>query len=216
MAKNKSAMSRIVRHILVIIVIALVGYKSVYFKRLSTYNKQPAGNFDAVSFSQKLWNEQLLPRLDSAIGLGDLIDAIKANPSNAFEKYSNALAIGNYRYSLVKFTGTVAAINENDIVMQTPYADSLMIIVVATEYIYGNAIRDASGLLKVKDFPDTDDLNSISEELNKTVRSSVIPPFKKQVKLGDKIEINGAIELNKEHISFRKIEVIPVRLKILQ
>lgn len=209
-------MPRIVKYILLIAVVALAGYKSVYFKRLSTYNKQTTGSFDAVSFSQKLWNEQLPARLDSAVALTDFIDAVRANSVAAFERYSNALAIGNYRYSIVKFTGTVSAINENDIAVEMPHADTAMTILLATEYIYGNAIRDASGLLKVEDFPNTNDLNNISEQLNKTVRTSIIPPFKKLVKQGDKLEVTGAIELNKEHINFSKIEVIPVRLKILQ
>ena len=92
---------------------------------------------------------------------------------------------------------------EDEIIMQINHRDSLMTVILATEYIYGNAIRDASGLLDIKDFTNTTDLNSISEELNKTVRTRVLPAFKKQVKQGDKIEVTGAVEFNKEHISLR-------------
>ncbi len=72
-----------------------------------------------------------------------------------------------------------------------------MMIKLATEFIYGNAIRDASGLVDVKDFPNTMDLNNISEELNKMVRKTVLPPFKTAVKKGDKIIVTGAIEIKK-------------------
>ena len=65
---------------------------------------------------------------------------------------------------------------------------------LATEFIYGNAIRDASGLVDVKDFPNTMDLNNISEELNKMVRKTVLPPFKTAVKKGDKIIVTGAMK----------------------
>jgi hypothetical protein len=44
----------------------------------------------------------------------------------------------------------------------------------------------------------------------------VLPSFKKQIKQGDKIEVAGAVEFNKEHISFKSLELIPIRLKILQ
>jgi len=86
----------------------------------------------------------------------------------------------------------------------------------ATEYIYGNAVRDASGLVDIKDFTNTTDLNNISEQLNKTIRLEVLPPFKKQVKQGNKIEVVAAVELNKAHINFNDLELIPVRLKIIQ
>ena len=125
------------------------------------------------------------------------------------------MGIGNYRYSLVKVTGIAAEIKEDEIIMQTNHGDSLITVNLATEYVYGNAIRDASGLLDIKDFTNTTDLNSISEELNKTVRNMVLPPFKKLVKQGDKIEATGAIEINKEHIRLTDLELIPVRLKIL-
>ena len=80
---------------------------------------------------------------------------------------------------LVKLTATAAVINEDEIVLQIAHADSLLIARLATEFVYGNAIRDASGLVDIKDFTNTMDLNSISEELNKTVRATVLPSFKK-------------------------------------
>ena len=125
------------------------------------------------------------------------------------------MAIGNYRYSLVKVIGTVAVINEDDLILQVSHADSVMDVKLATEFIYGNAIRDASGLLDIKDFSNTTDLNNISEELNKTVRTTVLPSFKKQVKKGDKIEVTGAVEINQEHTRLNELELIPVRIKIL-
>ena len=125
------------------------------------------------------------------------------------------MGIGNYRYSLVTTTGTVTVVNDDEITMQIDGSDSVLQIKLATEYVYGNAIRDASGLLDIKDFSNTTDLNNISEELNKTVRTTVLPAFKKQVKQGNKIEVTGAIEFNKEHISFQDPELLPVRIKIL-
>jgi predicted lipoprotein len=112
--------------------------------------------------------------------------------------------------------GIVTDINEDDITLQVKLDDSLMALKLATEFIYGNAIRDASGLVDVKDFPNTMDLNNISEELNKMVRKTVLPPFKAAVKKGDKILVTGAIEIHKEHIKWNELEIIPVQLQIVQ
>jgi predicted lipoprotein len=208
-------MKKVIRYLLLLIVIALVGYKSVYLKKLSTMGTEGAQKFDAGAFTSKLWNEKLPARLDSAIELTALIAAIQANPEDGFRKYSNAMAIGNYRYSLVRFTGKAAVINEDDIVMQVNHADSLLVLHMATEFIYGNAIRDASGLVDIRDFTNAMDLNNISEQLNKKVKTEVLPPFQKQVKAGDSIEVTGAIKFNKAHINFQHLEILPVRIKIL-
>jgi len=208
-------MKKAIKYSLLLLAIALVGYKSIYIKKLSEVKKAATGKFDADSYTKKLWEERFPSKLDSAIALTDLISAIEANPTDAFSKHSHAMAIGNYRYSLVKIVGAVAKINEDDIILHVNHAGSLMIVKLATEFIYGNAIRDASGLLDIKDFASTSDLNNISEELNKTVRTTILPSFKKQVKPGDKIEVTGAIEINKEHIRLNELELLPVRIKIL-
>ncbi len=208
-------MKKTVKYILILLVIGLVGYKSVYFKKLSEVSSTASKHFDAVAYSKKLWEEKLPARLDSAINLTSLTRSIEANPGEAFNKFSNALSIGNYRYSLVKVNGTVRAVDEDDITIEVNHTEPLLIIKLVTEFIYGNGIRDASGLVDIKDFTNTDDLNNISEELNKKARTTVLPAFKTQVKQGDQVEVTGAVQFNKEHINFKNLELMPVRIKIL-
>ena len=172
--------------------------------------------FDATAFSKKLWEEKLPARISSAVELTTFIKTAQANPADAFSKYTNALGIGNHRYALVKAEGVVTEVGEDDITLQIKIDDSLMTGKLATEFIYGNAIRDASGLVDVKDFPNTMDLNNISEELNKMVRKTVLPPFKTAVKKGDKVLVTGAIEIHKEHIKWSELEIIPLQLQIVQ
>ena len=209
-------MNRYIKYLLLIVAIGLVAYKSVYVKKLSTIKVVTNEKFDAISFSKNLWEEKLPAKLDSAVELVTFIKTALANPADAFSKYTNALGIGNYRYALVKAEGTVTDVNEDDITLQIKIGDSLMTAKLATEFIYGNAIRDASGLVDVKNFPNTMDLNNISEELNKMVRKTILPPFKTAVKKGDKLIVTGAIEIHKEHIKWNELEIIPVQLQIVQ
>lgn len=209
-------MNRYIKYLLLIVVVALVAYKSVYIKKLSSIKATTDDKFDALAFSKKLWEEKLPLRINSAVELTTFIKAAKANPNDAFSKYTNALGIGNYRYALIKAEGVVTDVNEDDITLQIKIGDSLMTAKLATEFIYGNAIRDASGLVDVRDFPNTMDLNNISEELNKMVRNTILPPFKAAVKKGDKLIVTGAIEIHKEHIKWSELEIIPVQLQIVQ
>jgi predicted lipoprotein len=210
-------LKKFIKYVLLFLAIALVGYKSVYFRKLSEVSKTTSDKFDAIAFSKKLWSERLPARLDSAVAFDSLRIAFAINRKNAFAQHSNSMGIGNYRYSLVKVVGQAEEINEDEIILAVKFGDDPVDRwTLATEYVYGNAIRDASGLLDIKDFSNTSELNSISEELNKMVRTTVLPAFKQQVKKGDQVEVTGAVEFNKEHFNLSHLEIIPVRLKILQ
>lgn len=209
-------MSRPLKYMLLIAIIGLLGYKSIYFEKLSKVKNSANAGFNPVDFSKKLWEEKFPAKLDSAIALPLLIESLRHNKEEAFNKYSNSLGIGNYRYSLVKIRTTVTAVNSDDIIITTIAGDSTIEMILATEFIYGNAVRDASGLVAIEDFPNTSDLNSISEELNKIIRSTVLPDFKKQVKTGDNLDIIAAVEINREHIKWSGLELLPVRIQIIR
>jgi predicted lipoprotein len=204
-----------VKYIVYIVIAAFVCYNSVYFKKLNEVKASVAKIFDANAFTDKLWQEQLPAKMNSAIELTDYLQMLKTSPDNAFGKYSNALAIGNYRYSLIKTTATVTAINADDIDLAIANNGSTINAKLATEFIYGNAIRDASKLVDVKDFVNSTDLNNISEAFNKKIKTEVLPSFKTAVRKGSKLQIVAALEMNKEHIKFDGLELIPVRIQIL-
>ena len=201
------------KYIILIVIMATVAYNSVYFKKLDEVNaSRSAKQFNAAAYAQTFWTTKLIPNLDKAIDITQLTTMLSTNASKTFDTYSHALGIGNLRYFLVKGEGTIASVNEDDVSILLQPDTSRQILTLATEYIFGNAIRDATGLVNVNDFTNTMDFNNVSAELNKIIRERVLPPFKQQAKKGDKVEFTGAIELNKEHLDISKIEVIPVRI----
>jgi predicted lipoprotein len=210
------------KYLVLIIITGLLAYNSVYIKRLSDVQAKEPVAFNAASFAQQLWESKLPARLDSALTLDALQTVLKAEPTQAFEKYFNTLSIGNIRYGLVKISGKILSVNEDDVTILTGSKDNPLTVKIATEYVYGNAIRDASRLVDIKDFVNTTDLNNISEELNKKVRTAVLPVFKGTVKKADSITCTGAIELNQAHIersrnyTLNDLEIIPVHCKIVQ
>jgi predicted lipoprotein len=203
---------KLIKYISIAVIAGFLLYNSVYFKKLSAMKATTPVAFDATAFSKKLWNDQLPARINSAVGLDVLLPALQSNPGQAFDKYSNALAIGNIRYSLVQAAGRVTAVDENTVTIQAGNAT----IHLQTEYVYGNAIRDASGLVDIQHFVNTADLNNVSEALNKQVREQVLPPFKKAVQKADSVWFAGALELNKEHVHLQELQIIPVQVKIIQ
>ncbi|PTR01093.1 putative lipoprotein DUF2291 [Mucilaginibacter yixingensis] len=191
-----------------VIVLALA-FNSIYFKKLSEV-KASDKKFDAVAYAKGLYAK--LPSVtDKAITLDQLVNEVNADKAKAFSDYGHALAIGSTRFFMVKGSGVVKEINESDVLLTTAGGNDVSI---ATEFVFGNAVRDASGQVNLNDFSNTVDLSNISSEVDKIIRAQVLPAFKAAVKKGDKVDFTGAIELNQEHLNLGEVELMPVSLNI--
>jgi predicted lipoprotein len=202
-------MPKPLRCLLYALVIALLAYNSVYFKKLDEVKAGTAA-FDAAGYAQDFWNKKLTPGLAKATELDALTTLLKTDKEKAFNAYSHALGIGNIRYFMVKGEGVVSHVDENEVKLET----GGNAVRIATEYIFGNAVRDASGAMDINAFTNSMDFNNVSAEINKLIREKVVPPFKSKVKKGDRVAFHGAIELNREHLQLNDIEIIPVSLQI--
>jgi predicted lipoprotein len=204
---------KIIKYIIIIFVILLVAYNSVYFKKLDQVKaEQTAKTFNASSYAQNFWDKKLTTGLDKAIAIDKLILMLNTNSGQAFESYSHALGIGNLGYFLIQGKGTIASIDADDITVSIAGLPNQK-VKIATEYIFGNAARDATGLININDFHNTMDFNNVSAEINAIIRNKVLPQLK-HAKVGNGISFTGAIELNKEHLNLAQIEAVPVAVNI--
>jgi predicted lipoprotein len=204
-----------VKYTITFIIVAFILYNSVYFKKLDEVKTSKAATvFNAEQYAEHFWNMKLMPDLDRAIDLPGLISLLSTDPSGAFGKYSHALGIGNLRYFLVKGKATITSVNEDDVSLQLQNGNDAQHVTIATEYIFGNAVRDATGLININEFRNTMDFNNVSAEINKIIRAKVLPSFKANAKKGNIIRFVGAIELNREHFNLSRIEIVPVSIDI--
>lgn len=206
---------KVLKPILIIVVIAIVAWNSVYFRKLDEVRAtKVARDFDAGRYASLFWTSRLSAAVDKAVDLPALTVLIVIDEAKAFDDYSHALGIGNLRYFLVKGKGVVKSVQDDNVIIALD--DSKQQIVLATEFIFGNAVRDASGLININEFTNTMDFNNVSAEINKIIRETVLPEFKSNVKTGDAVGFVGAIEVNRVHPELNEMEVIPVRLTIIK
>ena len=206
-------MKKAIRYIVVLFLLAVVAYNSVYFRKLDAVMAGTT-SFNASKYAVLFWDKKLTPALVNAVEIGELLSLLQSDKKKAFTDHSHALGIGNIKYFLVKAQGKVKSVDENQVVVQVVSTFQKPEVNLATEYIFGNAVRDASGTIDINEFANSMDFNNVAAEINKIIREKIIPPFKAKVKTGDQIEFVGAIELNKEHLNLSKLEVIPISLKI--
>lgn len=206
-------MKKGIKYAIWLIVLLFVAYNSVYFKKLDAVKASVAKTFDASAYAHNYLDKTLPPIVNNAPEIDVLIGELKTSPAGAFTKYSHALAIGSTGFFMVKGQGKIVNMDENDVYLTTDASHTT--IKIATAFVFGNAVRDASGLIKINDFASTMDLNNVSAEIDKIIRQQVVPTFKAKAKPGDHIEFTGAIELNSSHLNLADIEVMPVSLKII-
>ncbi len=206
-------MKKSIRYVIWVALVLIAGYNSVYFKKLDEVNAGAAKAFDAAAYANNYFYKQLPAETAKAPQLDKLVGLIKTDTANAFKTYGHALAIGTVRYFLVQGEGQVSGIDDNGITILTPAGSSVLL---ATGYVFGNAVRDASGLVDVNQFSNTMDLNNISAEVDKIIRNTILPPVLMQIKTGSKVQFSGAIALNQAHLQLDGIEVTPISLSIKQ
>lgn len=214
MSKSKINTRKPVKYGIVLLVVLLVGYNSIYIKPLDKVAAKSKNEFSPVAYADNFFNNDLLPSLEKGIAYHELLQLLVENKDSAFAIYGKSLAVGNISYFLVKGEGEVIDIHPDLITIRL--AQTGETVVIAVEYVYGNAVRDASGLIALHTFNSTSDLNNVSEALNNKIRKEVLPPFLKIVKKGDKIHFNGAIELNKINLALNDIEILPIQLQIIK
>ncbi len=197
--------------------LSVVVYNSVYFRKLDTVKALRSVNeFNAANYAEVFWNSKLVPNLNQAVDLSDLTELLSSDAASAFADYSHALGIGNLRYFLIKGRGVVESVHADYVTLILQSEDEEQRITLATEFIFGNAVRDATGLININEFSNTMDFNNVSAEINKIIREKVLPPFREKVKAENVVEFTGAIELNKEHLDMIKLEIIPIQVTIVQ
>jgi predicted lipoprotein len=204
------------KHILKPAVFIVLGvsalYNSVYFLPLGeVVEERESRQFNASVYREKFWNE-LKDQLDSAIHLKQLTDLLSSDAESTFNEHSNVLGIGNIRFFLIQSSGTVKGINDDHIVLEI---DPDLSVRLMTDYIFGNAVRDASGLIDVNEFSNTMHFNEVSSQINQRIADEVLPPFLNKVGLNDKVSFVGALELHRIFFDLQDLEVIPVQIQIL-
>lgn len=206
-------MKKLLQYSILFMFLAFVVYQSVYIKKLNEVNTAKQ-TFDVQSFSRKFVANDIKLSVDSSLELMEWRRGMLQDPETTFSRYTHALNIGNIRYGMVHGEGRVVSITENEVTLRVKQDSASVTVYVQTEFVYGNAVKEATGTIKLTDFNSTTDLNNVSKEVNKIIRTELLPNFKSNVRVGQFVYFAGAIEENKEHVKVNEFELYPVQLII--
>ena len=195
-----------------LLTVILVLYFSLDIQNLQKHRAAAiTPKFNAQDFASKFWNESLPSCLAEAPQLVEVLKLLNENPQKAFETRGRKLGISKTYYFMVSGSGLIEKV-EDDFV--TLVLDKHTKIKIATDFIYGNAVRDGSGKVNIDDFLNMTDFNAVSVAINKLVKENVVSRLRKSAAIGKLLEYTGAFEISEENIDLSNLLILPVSVKL--
>lgn len=145
--------------------------------------------FDPVSFATNFWSEQLQPATRDTPPAGPLLAALRHNPAAAAQVHARRVGLGSAAYYFVHGLGRVTAIERNRLLLEIEGVT----VALRTGPVFGNAVRDGTGLLDVNQVPGLAEFNAVSAALNRLVEERVQLAFRTTT-IGATISFTGCAE----------------------
>jgi predicted lipoprotein len=170
-----------------------------------------AAVFDTVAFAEKFWTEKLLPAAEHAPEAGPVLALLKADPAAAARQYGRKVGLGNAAYFFLRGSGRVTAVERSRVIVDVGGVS----VAVRTGPVFGNILRDGSGLLEINQVPGITEFNAVAAELNGFVERSVQPSIK-DVAVGATLRFAGGAEAPESlSASGPLLTIIPVLAEVV-
>lgn len=176
--------------------------------------QKEAGVFSAARFAEKFWDHTLLKSLDKAVKAEVLLPAAQRDAAAARKAHARQLGLSDSYTYFVAGRGRVLTVADDEIALAVSPGETKAEIVLLTGLVFGNTIRDGTGLLNVNDYPNSQDFNDISAELNKLIETRVLPKLRQSAKVGAKIRFAGCAEVADESSDLRPLKLIPIQAEV--
>ncbi|MFI0429304.1 DUF2291 family protein [Mariniflexile sp. HMF6888] len=205
-------MKKAIKYVIVAVIIGISLYNSVYIKALDEVKQMQTNTvFNAKTYAREFINSKI--ETLKSINSSTFLNNIQNNVKSYCEENGNKLGISTDYYFIIDGNATVLNIEEEDVIVALN-ENNQQKIKIATDFIFGNAIREGAKMANIGDYQNTMDYNNISVELNNIVRETIVPPFKNNIKEGDSIYFKGAVKVNINKPNLTELRLIPLHLKI--
>ena len=170
-----------------------------------------AATFDATQFAKTFWTNQILASLGKAVKADALLPAIQADAAEAKKKFSGSVGLSEGYFYFVSGNGKIISVLDDEVLIAVSENSTSPEISLQTGLIFGNTLRDGTGLLNASDYPNSQDFNDISAALNQIVETRVLPKLRESAKAGAKISFVGCAEVADESSDLHPLKIIPIQ-----
>jgi predicted lipoprotein len=168
--------------------------------------------FRAEEYVKAFWSGKLRPAFADAEDAVTVLAALRESSEQAGTMYGRKAGLGRSTLYFLRGSGTIVAVDKNRVGVKLGDAVGEADVALETGLLFGNTARDASGLLNGDDFPNSQQFNEISTELNRTIEATVLPPLKERAQVGDAIEFVGCAEVTNVPRDIAPLKVVPLEV----
>ena len=209
-------MKRITYIVAALVALAVVFWLFPAFHIVSLKQAKAAkdqGVFNPAEFAAKFWSERLTPSLNQAPDAPTVLAALAKDPKSAATNYGRTVGMSDTVFYLMRGTGTVNSVGGSGVGVSSRGNGAEADLLLKTGLLFGNTVRDATGLLTASEFPNSQNFNDVSTELNRIVESQVLPSLKTNAATGRKLRFVVCAEVSDNDAGERPLKVIPVQIE---
>jgi predicted lipoprotein len=161
------------------------------------------------TFVDGFWTERLIPGAIQAVDAAQLVTALQKDRKSARRTYGHRMGVGGADCYLVAGTGRVVSVGNDSVELSLRDPQTQVHVSLATGKIFGNTVRDGTGLLSVNDFPNSQDFNALSSEINRRIEQQVLPVVRKTARVGATLRFVGCAEVMDEDSDLHPLRIVP-------
>ena len=164
-----------------------------------------------AAFATDFWQNKLSLACEHAPRLPDLLRLLAQDAAETRKQFGHSPGLGSTALFLVQGSGRVSEVEKEQIRVEVESVSNTRITLM-TGLIFGNAVRDATGLIDGSAFPNSQEFNEISTELNHLVETQVLPALRKGAAPGKEIRFAGCFELEDGPLP-EVIQIVPIKVE---
>jgi predicted lipoprotein len=176
-------------------------------------NAQASKQFNAVEFVGRFWGGKLLPATEKAVNATQVMAAVASNPTKVREQFGRTVGVSSSYFLFVRGAGRVVSVSNDSIGLTLKSEGDTAELSVPLGLVFGNAIRDGTGLLDSSSYPNAQEFNDISVALNSIVETNVLPQLQQMAKVGKRIQFAGCVEVADEEADLKPLKLVPITVK---
>lgn len=168
-----------------------------------------SAEFEPSAFVEEFWTQQLIPGAGKAVEVSKLIAEIKQDQQAARDAHGRSLGLSDTYFYFVSGTGRVVSVEKNTVELSVDDDSTQVQVLLETGLVFGNAVRDGTGLLDLNDFANSQEFNAISTEINRRIENDVLPKLREKATVGSTIHFVGCAQISDEETDLSPLRVVP-------
>lgn len=191
-----------------------LAFPPIHIRSLAkTRATQASTQFNAKDFAAQFWQARLLPAVEKAADAEQLVAAIAASKENARKQFGRTVGMGNSYYFFLRGSGWVVKVENDSIGLSLKANGEEVDVAVPLGLVFGNALRDATGLLNASDYSNSQNFNDIAASLNHLAETQVLPELQRIAVVGKRVQFAGGVEVADEDEDLKPLKLVPIFVK---